>query len=111
MHATRLLNAAGKAQVAADRNALMHDRITEHCGVAQVFTARLTDLESWYIALGGRITRQFVTKAGGVTPEPTGLVLWTLHTDTDHGNGAPVAVHALALDTDQIDADLADAVA
>jgi hypothetical protein len=111
MHGIQTLTAAAKAQVAADLNALMYDRITEHRGTAQVFTARLTDLEAWYIALGGRITRQFVTKAGGVTPEPTGLVLWTLTTDTDHGHGAPVQVHALALDTDQIDADLAHVVA
>jgi hypothetical protein len=98
----RTLNAANKAQVAADYNALPHDRITEHKGTAEVFTAKLAHLVAWYIALGGRITRQ---------PVEEGVTFWALHTDTDHGNGAPVRVYALSLDSDQIDADIADAVA
>jgi hypothetical protein len=102
MQPIRPLNAAVQAETVADWNGLPHGRITEHHGAAHVFTASLTELEAWYIALGGRITRQ---------PAGPGVVLWTLTTDTDHGHGALVGVHALALDTDQIDADCADAVA
>ena len=101
MQPTRSLGPAIKAQVAAEINGLPHGRITEHHNTAQVFTAGLTDLEAWWLALGGRITHQ---------PAGDGVVLWTLTTDTDHGHGAPVAVHALALATDQIDADIAHAV-
>ncbi|MFE9812361.1 hypothetical protein [Streptomyces sp. NPDC005548] len=101
MNATRRLGPAVKAEVTADYNALMHTRIAEHQGTALVFTTSLHDLESWFLTLGGRITHQ--------TAGP-GITLWSLHTDTDHGEGAPVTVHALALDTDQIDGDIADAV-
>ncbi|MFK0288286.1 hypothetical protein ACIQVL_48615 [Streptomyces sp. NPDC090499] len=101
MSPTRPLNAAVKAEVAADYNGLPHGRITDRDGEAQVFTAGLPELELWFMALGGHITR-----------EPAGrkAALWTLRTDTDHGHGAPIAVYALALDTDQIDPDYADAV-
>lgn len=101
MAPTRPLNAAVKAEVAADLNGLPHGRITDRDGEAQVFTAGLADLELWWLALGGHITRQ---------PAGDGVALWTLTADTDHGHGAPVRVHALALDTDQIDADIAHAV-
>ena len=97
----RPLNAAVKAEVAADYKALMHTRIAQHNGQAYVFTTNLPELEAWWLALGGRITHQ---TAGD------GIVLWTLTTDTDHGHGAPVRVHALALDTDHIDAALTDAI-
>lgn len=102
MKPTRRLDAAVKAETVAEWNGLPHGRITQHQGAAQVFTAGLTELESWFTALGGRITRQ---------PAGDRLALWTLHTLTDRTSGAPVRVHALALDTDQIDADCADAVA
>ncbi|MBP5918715.1 hypothetical protein F3K34_43815 [Streptomyces sp. LBUM 1486] len=104
MNATRRLNAAVKTEVTADYNGLPHDRISEQDGTAHVFTAGLPELEAWYIALGGRLTRQ---------PAPTGsgVTLWTLHTTTSPRDGTPVRVHALALDTDQIDADIAHAVA
>ena len=101
MAPTRILNAAVKAEVAADYNGLPHGRITDRDGEAQVFTTGLADLELWWLALGGHITRQ---------PAGRNAALWTLHTDTDHGNGAPVAVYALALDTDQIDPAIAHAV-
>lgn len=101
MAPTRPLNAAVKAETVADWNGLPHGRITEHHDVAQVFTVGLAELEEWWLALGGRITTQ---------PAGPDVVLWTLTTDTDHGHGAPVAVHALALATDQIDADIAHAV-
>lgn len=102
MAPTRRLDAAVKAEVAADLNGLPHGRITDRDGEAQVFTTGLADLELWFLALGGQITRQ---------PAGRKAALWTLHTNTDHGNGVPVAVYALALDTDQIDASLTDAVA
>jgi hypothetical protein len=102
MTGIRPLNAATKAETTADWNGLPHGRNTDHDGTAHVFTADLTDLEAWYLALGGRITRK---------PAGDGVALWVLHTTTDHGHGIPVRVHALALDTDQIDADCADAVA
>ncbi|MFJ8727718.1 hypothetical protein [Streptomyces sp. NPDC093269] len=104
MAGIRPLNAAVKAEVTADYNGLPHARITDTDGEAHVFTAGLPELELWFMALGGRITRQ-------PAPKDSGVVLWTLHTDTDHGHGAPVHVHALAMDTDQPDADIADAVA
>lgn len=101
MAPTRPLNAAVKAEVAADYNALMYSRIDQHNGAACVFTLGLHDLEAWWPALGGHITSQ---------PAGDGVVLWTLTTDTDHGHGAPVRVHALALDTDQIDPALTHAI-
>ena len=102
MQPIRPLGPAIKAETTADLNGLPHGRITEQGTEAHVFTAGLDDLVSWFMALGGRITCQ--------TAGP-GVCLWTLHTDTDHDNGATVRVHALALDTDQLDADCADAVA
>jgi hypothetical protein len=101
MAPTRPLNAAVKAEVAADYNGLPHARITAQGAEASVFTAGLPELELWFLALGGHITHQ---SAG------PGVVAWTLHTDTDRGHGAPVRVHALALDTDQLDPALADAI-
>lgn len=105
MNRTRPLNAAVKAEVAAEHNGLPHARITDRDGTAYVIVVGLPELELWWLALGGRITRQ-------PAPPGSGVVLWTLHTDTDtdHGHGAPVCVHALALDTDQLDADLAPAI-
>jgi hypothetical protein len=101
MHAEiRPLDPAGQAEVTADVHALPHGRITEHDGAAHVFTAGLTELQQWHAARPGRITRQ---------PAGHGVVLWTLHTATSHGT--PVHVHALALDTDQIDDDCTPAVA
>jgi hypothetical protein len=102
MNPIRPLGPAVKAEVTAEYNGLPHGRITEHDGAAHVFTAGLDDLALWFMALGGRITHQ---------PAGTGVVLYTLHALTDRTSGAPVEVHALALDTDQIDADLTDAVA
>ncbi|WP_328545415.1 hypothetical protein [Streptomyces europaeiscabiei] len=102
MHAIRRLDAAVKAEVTADYNGLPHGRISDHDGAAHVFTTGLPELTAWYLALGGRITRQ---------PAGPGVVLWTLDTRTSRTDGASVRVHALALDTDQLDADLADAVA
>lgn len=101
MAPTRPLNAAVKAEVTADLNGLPHGRITQHDDQAHVFTIGLAELELWFIALGGHITRQ---------PAGEGVVLWTLTTDTDHGHGAPVRVYAPALDTDQIDPSIADAI-
>ena len=100
MAPTRPLGPAVKAEVAAEYNGLPHGRITEREGRAEVFTTGLRELERWFMALGGRITRQ-----------PAGrTAVWTLDTDTDHGHGAPLTVYALALDTDQIDPNCADAV-
>lgn len=99
----RPLNAAVKAEVAAEYNGLPHARITERDGTADVFTTSLTDLELWFMALGGHFDRQ-------PAPAGSGVVMWTLTTDTDRGHGAPVRVHALALDTDQLDADCAEAI-
>jgi len=100
MNHIRPLGPAVKAETTADWNGLPHGRITERHGVAHVFTAGLPDLEEWYLALGGRITHQ---------PAGTGVTLWTLQTHTDHGHSTPVHVHALAMDTDQLDSDCADA--
>ncbi|MFD7995569.1 hypothetical protein [Streptomyces mexicanus] len=97
----RTIRPAIQAETVADWNGLPHGRITERQGTAHVFTAGLGELETWYLALGGRITHQ---------PAGQGVTLWTLTTNTDHGNGVPVLVHALALETDQIDADCADAI-
>lgn len=99
--ARNLNSPAVQAEVTAEYNGLPHGRITDHNGEAHVFTAGLADLESWFMALGGDIDRQ---------PAGDRVVLWTLHTDTDHGHGAPVRVLALALDTDFIDEDCADAI-
>jgi hypothetical protein len=105
MHATRRLGPAVKAEVTADLNGLPHTRITEHGDEARVFTSGLDDLTAWYLALGGRITCQPAS-------DDSGTCIWTLHTVTDHHDGGvPVRVHALALDTDPIDADVTDAVA
>lgn len=102
MPSTRRISPAIQAEVTADLNGLPRGRITSQGTEAHVFTAGLDDLTAWWLALNGRITCQ---DAG------PGVCLWTLHTDTDHGNGTPVHVHALALDTDQLDADITDAVA
>lgn len=102
MQPTRPLGPAVKAEVTADHQGLPHGRITEHDNTAHVFTNSLNDLARWFMALGGHITRQH---AG------PGLVLYTLHTVTEHTNGIPVQVHTPTLDTDQLDADLHDAVA
>lgn len=101
MAPTRPLNAAVKAEVAADHNGLAYTRIAQHNGAAHVFTANLPDLEAWWFALGGYIT-----------PEPAGAhaVMWTLTTDTDRGHGAPVTVLAPGLHTDEIDPAIAHAV-
>lgn len=99
----RLNTPAVQAEVAADYNGLPHARIADHNGRAEVFTNGLRDLELWFIALGGHITSQ-------PAPTDSGVVLWTLLTDTDHGHGAPVRILALALDTDQLDEALAHAV-
>lgn len=102
MNQIRPLGPAVKAEVTAEYNGLPHGRITEHNGAAHIFVVGLPELELWFINLGGsRITRK---------PAGDGVVLWTLHTTTNRTNGTPVRVHALALDTDQIDADCADAV-
>jgi hypothetical protein len=101
MSPTRPLDSAVKAEVTADLNGLPHGRITDRDGEAQVFTSGLRDLEVWFLALGGHIARQ---------PAGNKAALWTLRTNTDHGHGVPVAVYALALDSDQIDPSIADAV-
>jgi hypothetical protein len=103
MNPIRPLGPAVQAEVTAAWNGLPHGRITEHHGIAQVFTVSLAELELWFVALGGHITC-------APAPQGSGVVLWTLTADTDHGHGAPVHVHALAPDTDQIDPDCADAV-
>ena len=104
MAPTRPLNAAVKAEVAAELNGLPHGRITDIAGTAHVSTDGLHQLESWFLALGGRIT---------CDPAPTGegVVIWTLTTNTDHGHGVPVLVQTLGMATDQIDPDCAAAVA
>lgn len=104
MNATRHLGPAVKAEVTADYQGLPHARITQQGSEARVFTAGLDDLITWYLALGGHLTCQ-------AAPEGSGVTLWTLHTHTDHHDGTPVRVHALALDTDPIDAAITDALA
>src|SRR5438067_8192352 len=69
MNPIRPLGPAVKAEVAAEYNGLPHGRITDRGGEAQVFTASLAELELWFLALGGRITRQ---TAGSTA------ALWTL---------------------------------
>src|SRR5689334_9445774 len=104
MNPIRPLGPAIKAEVAADLPGLPRARVTAHGTEARVFTSALDDLVAWFMALGRRITL-------APAPQDSGVCLWTRHTDTDHGHGVPVRVHALALDTDLIDADIADAVA
>lgn len=104
MHTNRPLTIADKAELAADLNNLPHARITGHDGTAQVFTAGLGELEQWarwFMPLGCRITQQ---------PAGTGVVLWTLRTQLGETHPVPIQVSALALDTEQIDDDLATAV-
>lgn len=98
---TRHLTPAVQAETVADWNGLPYTRIEDHNGVAKVIVGELAHLERWFMALSGHITHQ---------PTDCRLTLWTLHTDTDHGHGAPLQVHVLALDTDQIDDDCAHAV-
>lgn len=94
----RTLTPANQAETAADLNNLPHARITSQGSEARVFAASLHDLAAWWLALGGRLTS---------TPDPQDLdvILWTLHTRTDPEDAAStvVRVHALALDTDQLD--------
>lgn len=104
MNPIRTLGPAVKAEVAADLHGLPRGRVTEQGTDAHVFTSGLDDLTAWFMALGGRITCE-------PAPMDSGVCLWTLHTHTDHGHGVPVRVHALAMDTDHPDADIADAVA
>jgi hypothetical protein len=94
------MNAAHQAETAADLNSLPHARITTQGTEAHVFTAGLDDLTAWWYALGGHITCQ-------PAPRNSGVCMWTLHTRTDPDNphSPRIRVHALALDTDQIDAD------
>lgn len=100
MHDTRNLGPAVKTEVTAEYQGLRHARITEHGNEARVFTAGLTDLTAWYLALGGHITREGA-------PAGSGVCLWTLHTTSDD---VPVLVQSLALDSDPIDPNIADAV-
>jgi hypothetical protein len=105
MQRIRPLGPADKAEVAADLNGLPHALITELDGAAHVFTAGLAELEqwaSWFMPLGARITHH---------PTGPGVVLWTLHATLGDVYPTPVRVHALALDTEQIDADIANAAA
>lgn len=94
------LTPAIQAETTADYNNLPHARITTQGTEAHVFTASLDDLTAWWYALGGRITTQDA-------PHESGVCLWTLHTRTDPENPVSprIRVHALALDTDQLDAD------
>ncbi|MEZ7005616.1 hypothetical protein [Streptomyces sp. AD55] len=101
MKPIRPLSPALKAHTTADLHGLPHGRITEQGTEAHVFVADLDDLTAWWMALEGRITCQ---NAG------PGVCLWTLHTNTDHGRGTPIRVHALALDTDLIDDDCRTAI-
>ncbi|MCI3279171.1 hypothetical protein [Streptomyces cylindrosporus] len=99
----KLASPAVQAEVTAEYNGLPHARITDRDGHADVFTNGLPDLELWFMALGGHFTSQ-------PAPDGSGVVMWTLTTDTDHGHGTPIRAWALALDTDQLDADCADAI-
>jgi hypothetical protein len=101
MQPIRPLGPAVKAEVTADLNGLPHGRITQYQDVAHVFTVGLPELELWFMALGGPITRQ---------PAGQGVVHYTLRTLTERTRGARIAVHASALVTDQIDPACADAV-
>jgi hypothetical protein len=101
MQPTRPLGPAVKAEVTAEYNGLPHGRITQHYDTAHVFTLGLPELELWFMALGGRITPQ---------PDGQGVVHYTLRTFTERTHGTPIAVHASALVTDQIDPGCADAV-
>jgi len=83
-----MLTTAQRAEAAADLNALPFTRITETAGQAHVFTTSLDQLTAWWTALGGHAT---------CLPAGPGVCMWTLHTDTSHGNGAPIFVHAPAL--------------
>lgn len=104
MAPTRRLTAAVKAEVAAELNGLPHGRITDRNGRADVFTAGLDELERWFLALGGHFTPPHPA------PDGSGVVMWTLTTDTDHGRGVPVRVWAMALEDDQLDPACADAI-
>lgn len=100
MQTTRPLSPAHQAEVTADRCNLPHARITTQGTEAHVFTAGLDELTAWWMALGGRITCQDA-------PQDSGVCMWTLHTRTDPENPVSprIRVHALAPDTDQLDAD------
>ena len=101
---TRNLNTpAVQAEVTAEYNGLPHGRITDHNGEAHVFTTGLDELELWFLALGGHFTPH-------PAPDGSGVVMWTLTTDTDHGHGAPIRVWAMALETDQLDPNCAAAI-
>lgn len=101
---TRQLNTpAVQAEVAADYNGLPHARIIDHQDHADVFTSGLRELELWFLALGGHFTVQ-------PAPADSGVVLWTLLTDTDHGHGTPIRAYAMARDTDQLDPDCTAAI-
>ncbi|MGW3383283.1 hypothetical protein ACWDCO_24245 [Streptomyces albogriseolus] len=104
MNPIRPLGPAVRTEVTADLNGLPHGRITEQGNEARVILAGLDELTDWFTALGGRITCE-------PAPHDSGVCLWTLHTHTERTHGTPIRVHALALDTDQIDPDCADAVA
>lgn len=106
MKPIRPLGPATRAEATADRCGLPHARITSQGTEAHVFTTDLDDLTAWWLALGGRLTAE-------PAPAGSGVVLWTLHTRTDPEDAAStvVRVHALALDTDQLDPDCANAVA
>ncbi len=101
-----MLTPAIRAETTADRCGLPHARITEHANEAHVFTAGLDELTDWWHALGGRITCQ-------PAPQDSGVCMWTLHTRTDPDNhlSTRIRVHALALDTDQLHPDCANAAA
>jgi len=103
MAPTRRLDAAVRAEVAADLHGIPHARISERNGHAEVFVNGLREVERWFLALGGYFTCD-------PAPAGSGVVMWTLTTNTDHGHGDPVYVYTLAPDTDEIDPDCAHAV-
>ena len=94
-----------EAQVTADHHGLPTGRTVPYDNAAHIFLDTVDDLAKWLRATGGYTTRR---DAG------PGVVLWTLITHTElraDGTATPVIVHSLALDTEEVDYALTDAVA
>jgi len=93
------------AIVTAELHSLPTGRTVRYDNAAHIFLDHIDGLAQWLHATGGYTTRR---DAG------PGVVLWTVVTHTEplpDGTATPVLVHSLALDTEEVDHDLLNAVA
>lgn len=93
------------AIVTAELHGLPTGRTVRNDNAAHIFLDHVDGLAQWLHATGGYTTRRDASP---------GVVLWTLVTHTEplpDGTATPVLVHFPALDIEEVDQDLVDALA